>query len=68
MRLFSSTISAKKQIIESLNPKLILERGYSINFNAQGKTITSTKDIDEGEIMTTLVKDGKIESTINKKS
>ncbi len=68
VRLLASTILAKKQVIESLNPKLVLERGYSISVNALGKTITSTKDIAEGEIMTTLVKDGKIESTINKKS
>ncbi len=68
-RLF---ISMKKQleifekIIDSNDPAHILKLGYSIT-TADGKVITSAEDVEDGKIIETRLKNGKIFSEVRKK-
>ena len=60
-------VNGKKEQLAALNPKGILSRGYSITLNEEGKAITSTKDVKEGNEMKTILVDGEIVSTIKEK-
>lgn len=51
--------------LEALNPLYILNNGYSVTFNESGKSI-SAKEAHEGQIITTLLKDGKLVSKVQK--
>jgi exodeoxyribonuclease VII large subunit len=48
----------------ALNPSEILNRGYSITFDENGKSITSAKKITHGDVITTQLADGKIKSKV----
>ena len=50
--------------ISYLNPKTILERGYSIAYDETGSVIKSSNTIQKGERITLVVRDGKIYSTV----
>ncbi len=50
--------------LQSLDPRQILRRGFTITTNADGKTITSAKGVVSGENVTTHFADGKIESVV----
>ena len=53
-----------QQIMASLNPENILSRGYSITLH-EGQLIKSIATLKKGQAITTRLKDGSIESTIN---
>lgn len=53
--------------LNALNPSAILNRGYSITLK-KDKIIYSIKNINKGDIISTIVKDGKIESKIKNKN
>ncbi len=46
------------------DPKLLLSRGYSMTF-ANGKLLVSASQIAEGDVIETLLKDGKIRSIVS---
>ena len=48
----------------ALNPSEILNRGYSITFDENGKSIASAKKIAHGDLITTQLADGKIKSKV----
>ena len=48
----------------ALNPSQILNRGYSITFNEQGKAIDDANKLDEGQIITTQLAKGKFKSRV----
>ncbi len=48
----------------ALNPSQILNRGYSITFNEQGKAIDDPNKLDEGQIITTQLAKGKFKSRV----
>ena len=48
----------------ALNPSEILNRGYSITFDENGKPIVSDKDINQGDVITTQLAKGKIKSKV----
>lgn len=52
--------------IRLLDPNLILKRGYSITLK-EGKSIKSIDTVNEGDILTTLVYDGKLKSVVKAK-
>lgn len=58
-------ILVRKGQLEALNPKQVLNRGYSISTNENGQVIKSTKDVKTGEKIKTTLKDGTIISTID---
>ena len=47
-----------------LNPKTILERGYSISLDKNGKAIKSNKTLKSGDEMKTLFADGEVTSIV----
>jgi exodeoxyribonuclease VII large subunit len=53
--------------LNALSPYSILERGYSITMK-EGKTISSTKNINLGDAISIIVKDGEINSKVNGKN
>ena len=52
--------------LEALSPLKVLERGFSITQNKDGKVITSIKDTIVGDSVVTILKDGAIISTVEK--
>lgn len=53
--------------LTSLNPRSILNRGYSFTTDEQGKLITSIKEVVPASKMKTVLKDGTIVSTVEGK-
>ena len=49
--------------LEILNPITTLKRGYSVT-RVNNEVLKSVKDISKGDIITTSIKDGKIESVV----
>lgn len=52
--------------LNALNPLAVLQRGYSVVRDADGRIIKSIDDIKVGELLVTQVSDGKIESMVSK--
>lgn len=52
--------------LEALSPLKVLSRGFSIVENDKGQVISSVKDINIGETITTKMQDGTIISTVEK--
>ena len=52
--------------LESLNPKAVLARGYSISIDENGKAIKSIKDISKDKTIKTLLADGEITAKVIK--
>ncbi len=52
-----------KQRIESLDPRLLLKRGYSIT-TCNGKVVRSTDGLAKGDALTTITEHGEIHSTV----
>ena len=61
----SREIKAKKDQLEALNPKKVLDRGYTISTTSDGKVIKSVKDVRQGVEIITSLNDGTINSTVN---
>lgn len=51
-----------KELLTSLNPERILERGYSVTLNASGQVITSAAAVPPDEIITTKLAQGQLKS------
>ncbi len=67
-------IDIKKLILASLNsnlkaisPLAVLERGYAIAMNENGKALKSSKDLKVGDTVTTRLADGGFSSNVSKK-
>jgi len=50
--------------LETVSPLATLKRGYSITHSASSKTVSSISDVEVGEVITTQVEDGVIESHV----
>lgn len=61
-----SYVESSAASLEAINPENILLRGYSIATDANGKIIYSVANVNFGQKMITKLKDGNIESIINK--
>jgi exodeoxyribonuclease VII large subunit len=61
-------ITAVQNRLQALNPKAVLERGYSLTTNRRtGKVVASTADVTAGDVITTeLARQQRIESTVDK--
>ena len=57
-------VKSRKDQLEALNPKQVLNRGYSISTNEKGQVIGSVKDVKPGEKIKTSLKDGNVVSTV----
>jgi exodeoxyribonuclease VII large subunit len=54
-------------LLDSMDPKVVLARGYSITLDKKGKSIKKTEDIALGDRITTLLYKGKIKSLVEEK-
>jgi len=52
-----------QQRLDSLDPRTLLKRGYSITM-CGGKVVRSADDVREGEVITTSLQKGEIHSTV----
>ncbi len=50
--------------LEALSPKKVLFRGYSITLGPDGKALTSAEKVQQGDIIDTFLKDGKLKSNV----
>ena len=55
----------KKATLEALNPKNVLDRGFTLTVDEKGHPI-KINDVKEGTIIKTILKDGSIESRVIK--
>ena len=62
----SREVQNRAKQLEALNPKKVLNRGYSISQTSDGKVIGSIKEVQKGQTIITTVKDGTINSTVDK--
>lgn len=51
--------------LTALSPMGVLERGYALVFNEQGKLVRGVKELQKGQSMTTRLADGSVASTID---
>tara|TARA_B100000900_G_C19966452_1_gene467955 strand:- start:240 stop:434 length:195 start_codon:yes stop_codon:yes gene_type:complete len=51
-------------ILNSTNPTRVLERGYSMAVSEQGKPVTSVVGLKQGDPLTVVLKDGKVETEV----
>ena len=52
-----------QQRLEALDPRILLQRGYSIT-TCGGRVVRSPKDVAEGEVITTSLQEGEIYSKV----
>lgn len=50
--------------LESLNPKAVLARGYSISIDEKGKSIKSVKGLSKDSVIRTILQDGEVSSKV----
>lgn len=60
----NSQINTLSSRLKTLNPNNVINRGYSMTVDAKGKVITSINQINEGETLKSILKDGIIESKV----
>ena len=51
--------------LKNLGPYSVLERGFSLTQDEDGKLITSSKEMNSGDKIITRLKDGNLKSTID---
>ena len=49
-----------------VSPQAVLERGFSITTDKEGRIVRSIKDVKRGDVIATRVADGSIDSTVGK--
>ena len=62
---FNSRIDNFEARVRLLDPKNVLARGWSITRRADGKIVRNVSDVKAGEILTTVLQDGNVNSTVN---
>ena len=63
----SIELEHKKNQLELISPKNILNRGYSISLDENGNVISEINRIDIGQKIKTILKDGTVESVVTDK-
>ena len=63
----SIELEHKKNQLELISPKNILNRGYSISLDENGNVISYINEIDIGQKIKTILKDGTVESVVTDK-
>lgn len=58
-------IAQKEQHVALLDPKNILKRGFSITLNKDGKAVKHFSELMPGDVVTTILADGKIDSIVS---
>ena len=59
----SQLLVHKKATLEALNPNNVINRGYSLTVDEEGRTV-DIKTVKKGQTIKTILKDGTISSTV----
>jgi len=62
--LEKSKMEAHGSLLASISPVKVLERGYSMALDPEGRIITSKSDVNSGDYLTVVVQDGQIETKV----
>ena len=54
-----------EQRLQSLDPKLLLQRGYSMTFGPDGRLLRDATHVAPGQHITTRLENGEVESVVN---
>lgn len=65
MAVKRNRVELLEQKVNLLSPQTLLEKGYSLTL-LNGKAVSSTKKLKEGDCITTLLADGTVESVVKK--
>lgn len=65
--ILKNQIKSANERLNALSPYSVLNRGYSITMR-KDEIVSSIKNINEGDIISTIVKDGEIESKVKNKN
>lgn len=57
-------IKSLSRTLNAVGPTRVLERGYSYTTDTQGKLLRSIKDVIDGQSITTVLVDGKVQSVV----
>ena len=57
-------LSLQASRLDSVSPLSVLARGYSITKNQQGGVVKSVNDVSSGELITTELADGQLQSKV----
>lgn len=63
----TQNLSALKKLIHAHDPMRVVERGYSLTFNEDGKIISSIDEIEKDSKITTRLGDGELISVVKEK-
>ena len=52
--------------LEAFNPANVLQRGYSLTLDAEGRPVTDCQNLNTGDTIQTRLRDGVVQSTVEK--
>ena len=61
---YQQLLEHKKATLEALNPDNVINRGFSLTVDESGKPVSSVKDINKGQKIKTILKDGSLISEV----
>lgn len=59
-----SGVLSREEVLESLGPNRVLDRGFALVKRKDGKYVTSKDEVKEGDVMVTRLRDGEFESEV----
>jgi exodeoxyribonuclease VII large subunit len=68
LSLQRASIKTMAASLSALSPLNVLTRGYSVTTDASGRTITSSSDVANGDVIRTRLQEGEIESIVTRSS
>ena len=60
----AEAIAAQARQLAAVSPQAVLDRGYSITTDAEGRIVRRTAQVQNGDTITTRVADGQFKSTV----
>ena len=61
---YKELLAHKKVALEALNPNNVINRGFSLTVDEQGKPVSDIKQVKQGQRIRTILKDGVINSEV----
>ncbi len=58
-------LTGKMRLLQSLDPKAVLRRGYAVVMDKAGKAVASAKSLKAGDAVKLLLQDGEVGATID---
>ena len=68
IKFLKAQVEGKEKELTALDPRGILNRGYSITLGKDGKALKSVKDISRGDTIQTILPDGSVTSEVKERN